>query len=200
MSSEPPERQTALPQHLDFLQESERPRRRDLFDETLFGNPHRPRLVPEERMVEADAVGDLEVIRRIERDPLVALRERNRTQHLQIPARRLQAFHARLVHQIHERRGAAVHDRHFRAVQFHDDVVDAQGGQGREQVLDGLDRHRFAGQPGLVLNAAEMRHGRRDLEPSEVGPLEADAVVGRGRLERQGDLVAGMKSDSGAGY
>ena len=27
------ERQSALPEHLDFLQEAERPRRRDLFDE-----------------------------------------------------------------------------------------------------------------------------------------------------------------------
>ena len=36
------ERQPVLPQHLDFLQEAERPRRRDLFDERLLGNLHRP--------------------------------------------------------------------------------------------------------------------------------------------------------------
>ena len=66
-------------------------------------------------MVEADAVGDLEVIRRIERDPLVALRQGNRAQDLQIAARGRQFLDARLVQdQIDERRGAAVHDRHFR--------------------------------------------------------------------------------------
>ena len=68
-----------------------------------------------------------------------------------------------------------------------------------EQVLDGLDRHRFARQAGLILDAAQMRDRRRNLEAAQVGALEADAVVGRRRLERQRDLVAGMKADSGAG-
>ena len=45
----------------------------------------------------------------------------------------------------------------------------------------------------------EVRHRGRNLETAEIGPLEADAVVGRRRLQRQRDLVAGMKSDSGAG-
>jgi hypothetical protein len=40
-------------------------------------------------MIEADAVGDLEVDPDgIERDPLVAVRQRDRPQHLQEPARR----------------------------------------------------------------------------------------------------------------
>ena len=69
----------------------------------------------------------------------------------------------------------------------------------REQVLDRLDRDRLARQPGRILNSAEMRDRRRNLEAAEVGPLEADAVVGRRRLQRQRDLVAGMKTDSGAG-
>ena len=126
----------------------------------LRRDPHRPRLVPQQRMVEADAVGDLEVIRRIQRDPLVPLRERDRPQHLQVPPRRLQPLHAGFVQdQVHERRGAAVHDRHFRVIQLDDHVVDAQGGQRGEQVLDRLDRHGFARQPGLILNAAQVRDG-----------------------------------------
>ena len=44
-----------------------------------------------------------------------------------------------------------------------------------------------------------MRHRRRNLEAAQVGTLETDAVVGRRRLERQRDLVAGMQTDSGAG-
>ena len=76
------EREPALAQHLHFLQEAERPRRRDLLDERLVGDPHRPGLMPEERVIEADAVGDLEVIRRIERDPLVPLRQRDRAETL----------------------------------------------------------------------------------------------------------------------
>ena len=56
------ERQTVLPQHFDVLQERERSRRRDLFDEALFGDSERSRLMTQQRMVVADAVGDLEVI------------------------------------------------------------------------------------------------------------------------------------------
>ena len=70
------ERQAVLPQHLDVLEERERARRRDFLDERFFGDPQRPRLMPQERVIVADAVGDLEVIRRIERDALVAARDR----------------------------------------------------------------------------------------------------------------------------
>ena len=73
-------------------------------------------------------------------------------------------------------------------------------GERREQMLDRLDRHRVAGQAGLVLDAAaKMRDGGRNLQAAKVAALEADPVVSRRRLERQGDLVAGMKADSGAG-
>ena len=48
-------------------------------------------------MIEADAVGDLEVLGRIERDALVSLRQRNRPQDLQVAARRAQPLDARFV-------------------------------------------------------------------------------------------------------
>ena len=51
--------------------------------------------------------------------------------------------------------------------------------QRGEQVLDRLDRDRFARQAGLILDAAEMRDRGRNLEPAQVGALEPDAVVGR---------------------
>jgi hypothetical protein len=157
--------------------------------------------VPDERVVEADAVGDLEVVRRIQRDALVALAERDRPEDLQVLLGGCQFLDARLVQdQVHERRGAAVHDRHFRAVQLDDDVVDAERRQRREQVLDGLDRHRFTGQAGRELDPPEMRDGRRNFQTAQIGTLEPDPVVdGRG-LQREGDLVAGMKTDSGAGH
>jgi hypothetical protein len=149
-------------------------------------------------MIEADAVSDLEVVRRIERDALVALRQRDRTQNLEVAPRRLQPLDARLVHEVDEGRRAAVHDRHFGAVQLDDRVVDPQCGQGREEVFHRLDGHGFARQPGLILDPPEMRDRRRDLEAAEIRTLEPDPEVRRRRLERQGDFVAGMKSDSGA--
>src|SRR5690349_10522842 len=72
------ERQAVLPQHLDVLQERERPRRRDLLDERLLGDAQGPRLMTKQRVIVADAVSDLEMIRRVDRDALVAARQRNR--------------------------------------------------------------------------------------------------------------------------
>ena len=71
--------------------------------------------------------------------------------------------------------------------------------EGGEQVLDGLDRHGFAGQSGLVLDPAQMRNGCGNLQTAQVAALKADAVISRRRFQRQRDFVAGMKSDSGAG-
>ena len=67
------ERQAALAQHLDFLQEAERPRRRDFVDEHLFVEVHGLLLMTKQRMVEADRVADLQPIGRVERDALVAV-------------------------------------------------------------------------------------------------------------------------------
>ena len=84
-------------------------------------------------------------------------------------------------------------------IQLDDGVVDPEGGQRRQQVFDRLDRHGFAGQAGLILDAAEMRDGRRNFKPAKIAALESGCRSRRGRFERQGDLVAGMKTDSGAG-
>ena len=100
---------------------------------------------------------------------------------------------------MHEGGGAAVHDRHFGRVQLDDRVVDTQGGERREQVLDCLNRDRLARQPGLILDPAEMSDRRGNFESAKIAALKPDAVVGRRGLQRQGDLVAGMKTNSGAG-
>ena len=56
-----------------------------------------------------------------------------------------------------------------------------------------------ARQPGRELDAAEVLHRGRHLVIAEVGAPETDAEVGRRRLERERDLVAGVKTDSDAG-
>src|SRR5207244_6209140 len=91
------EGEAALSQHLDFLQEAEGARRRNVLDKTLLGDPHRSRLMPQQWMIEADAVGHLEVIRRVERNALVSVGQRDRPQHFQVAPRSLQAFDASLV-------------------------------------------------------------------------------------------------------
>ena len=118
------ERQAALPQPLHFLQEAEGAGRGDVLGEALLGDPLGARLVLEQRMVEADGVADLEVIRRVNRNALVAGRDLHRLQDLQVLARRGELLDARFLQQVQERRAAAVHDRHFAVIELDDDVVD----------------------------------------------------------------------------
>jgi hypothetical protein len=195
----PAKGQPVLPQHLDVLQEREGARRRDVLDEAVFGDAQRARLVPQQRVVVADAVGDLEVVRRVERDPLVAARERNRPDDLQVLARGRQLLHARFLNQVHERRGAAVHDRHFRRVQLDQHVVDAEADERRQQVLNRFDRHLVARERRGQLNARQVLDVGRDLAVPQVGPAKADAEVRGGGLQRQLHLVAGMESDPDTG-
>ena len=68
------ESKTVLPQPLHFLEEAEGARRGDVVREGGFGNAFRARLVPQQRMIEADRVADLEVIRGVDRNALVACR------------------------------------------------------------------------------------------------------------------------------
>ena len=46
---------------------------------------------------------------------------------------------------------------------------------------------------------ARLLHGRRHFVIAQIGPAEADAEIGRRGLQREVDLVAGVKTDSDAG-
>ena len=71
--------------------------------------------------------------------------------------------------------------------------------QRRQQVLDRLDRHLVARQTRRELNARQVVHRRRHFVVPHVGPAEPDAEIGGRGLEREVDLVAGMKTDSDTG-
>ena len=66
-------------------------------------------------------------------------------------------------------------------------------------MLDRFDRHLVVRQAGRQLNAREVMHGRRHFEVAEIGPAKPNAEIGRRRLEREIDLVAGVKTNSDAG-
>jgi hypothetical protein len=174
----------------DLLEEAERAGRRDLLDEGLLRQADRPRLVAEQRMIERDAVGDFEVIRRVERNPLVPPRDRDRPEHLEVPARRRERLDARLLNQVDERRGAAVHDRHFRRVQLDAGVVDAKADERGKQMFDGVDPDGVSREAGGVIEAADVADGRRNFLAAEIGSAEPDARISGSRPEGKGDFVA----------
>jgi hypothetical protein len=56
-----------------------------------------------------------------------------------------------------------------------------EAAERRQKVLDGFRRRRCWKRGSLkLLAAAQVRDMSRDFDPAKVGPLEADAVVGRG--------------------
>src|SRR5262245_22966605 len=193
------QRQLVLTQHLDVLQECEGAGRRDFLDEALRRDAKGPRLMAKERVVEADAVGDLEVIRWIQGNPLVAARDRDRPNDFQVPPRHLQRLRARFLNQVHEWRRAAVHDRHFRRIQLDQHVIDVQADERREEVLDGVDRNLIPREPRRPLDPGEVLHGGWDLMVAEVAPAEPNPESRRRRLERELNLVAGVKTNSNTG-
>ena len=187
----PAEREAALAEQLDFLQEAEGPRRRNLIDEGPLVEVDRLLLMAQERMIEADGVADLEAVGRIERGALVAVLHLNRLQNLHRLARCRLLAHAGILNQVDPRRGAAVHDRHFRMAELDAHVVDREAVEGREQVLDGLNRRLIGHQQGLqLLVAAQMGHRGGNLD-AEVGAQEPDAVANRSRLQSQRHAFAG---------
>jgi hypothetical protein len=140
--------------------------------------------MPQEGMVEADRVADLESIRRIERDALVALLNLDVPQDLDCLARHAELFHARVLDHVDPGRRAAVHDRHFAVVELDEHVVDAHGPKRREQVLDGLDGCLTDDQPRLeLLASAEVRDVRGNLHAAEVDSLEFDSVISGRRMQ-----------------
>ena len=112
--------------------------------------------MPNQRVIEADAVGDLEVVRRVERDPLVALAQEMGRSTLRNFFGAVSFFTPASFGSDDERSRAAVHDRDLGAVQFDDDIVDAEGREGSQQVFDGLDRDGLAGEAGGQLDAPQV--------------------------------------------
>ena len=134
------ERQAALAQELHLAQEAEGARRCDLLGEAARRHPQRERLVPQQRVVEADRVADLEVLARDEPRALGAVNHLDGLLDPQQLARHRERPQPRLVQQDHEGRRAAVEHRDFRAVHLDAHVVDAEARERRQQVLDRADR------------------------------------------------------------
>jgi len=77
--------------------------------------------------------------------------------------------------------GAAIHDRHFTGIDLDKAVVDVEAAQGRQQVLDGANRHAAVvsehGAQGQVLDRVDVG---RDVgnDASTSGDQKAEAGVG----------------------
>ena len=135
------ERALARARAFEILEEAERARAADLFEERLRREVHRHGLakLAQRRMLEIDLDVDAEAVVRIEPHPLVAFLDLDALQHADEALRRALLLDAGRLQQEHERRGAAVHDRHLGRRQIDERVVDTQARHGRHQMLDRAD-------------------------------------------------------------
>src|SRR6478736_6654992 len=115
--------------------------------------------------------------------------DRNRLDHFDIAPRQCARCKAGLIDRANERYGAAIHDRHFRAIDLDNDIVDVEAAQGCQQM--------FGGRAKRALSVTEHRsefscrygaHVGADLalnRPIRCNALEYDAAV----------VVSGVKSE-----
>ena len=112
-------------------------------------------------------------------------------------ARHGEGTQAGLVQQDHERRRAAVEDRDLGAVHLDEHVVDAEGQERRQEVLDRADGEAVAQERRRVVLRADVREGGGDRD-AHVRADEADAVLGRRGPQAQAHRAARVKPDARA--
>jgi hypothetical protein len=96
----------------------------------------------EGRVIEIDGEADLEAVEGLEAGELVAVLDHHRALDADEALRAILLFDAGGLDQEDEGSGAAVHDRHLGGAHIDVGVVDAEAGEGRQQVLDRGDRRR----------------------------------------------------------
>jgi hypothetical protein len=111
---------------------------------------------------------------------------------------------ADLVDRIDEGRGAAVHDRHFGAVDLDDRIVDAAAGKRRQQVFGGGNR----GPVMIAKDGGEFGRGHGAVMGLELAvrliaaavAQEYDTGIGFGGMQCEIGGSAGMDANAGYGH
>ena len=186
-------------QEFDVAHETEGAGATDFLDERGTGEIHAGGLGPavEDRVVEIDLEADLEAVEGPEGGTLVAIDDRDFALDADELLRRVLLLQAGRLDQEHEGTGAAIHDRHFRRGQFDDGIVDAQTGQGRKQVLDGIHLDAAVIERGGHGGLANILGGRLDFHDRiEVDTAEHDAGVRRRGLQGQVNLFPRVQANA----
>ena len=190
-------RQAVPAQVVDFLQEAEGARPGDVGLELLAVDAARPALPRDHVAFEVDLEVDPEAARRRQAGVAPAVADLDRLEDANRLARRVLHLDPGALDQEHERRGAAVHDRHLRPVELDLGVVHAAGGERAHQVLDRGDLDIAVGDRRAQRRflAVQVRGAYAGLAV-QVAAAEHDAAVGRTGLQRHRDLGPGVEADS----
>ncbi len=121
-------------------------------------------------------------------------------QNLDEAARSGEMADADAVDRLDEGCGRAVHDRHFRPIDFDQAIVDAETAQGGDEMLDGADHVlRAVADDGAKFGHGDFGPVRFDAPAAAIGQAAAQedkAGMGFGRIEDQADRLAGMNANA----
>lgn len=96
--------------------------------------------------------------------------------------------------QFHKGPGAAIKDGWLLGIHGDEGIVHAHAGEGREDMLDGVKLDCAFDQGGGTLDRFDVFDpGFHDGLVRQIGPLELISVIGRGRMDGERYLFAGMQ-------
>jgi hypothetical protein len=195
--------QARRPHRLDVLHEAERAGARDLAHVRMLGEVDDDVAIlrAEHRMREVDAEVELEPGERVEARPLVAVAGLDGARNAQVFLRRLLLDDARRLQQEHVGPRAAIHDRQLGTGDVDVEVVDAETGERRHQVLDRRHRRGAVIERGGKTRVADVAGDAGDRRAAgEIRAIKHNAVVDGRRSQRELDARAGVQADArGAG-
>ena len=190
-----PARQTVLPHEPEVAEEAVRPGRGELLDERPLARRPGEDLRPDRRVVVVQRVADPQRVRRHDVNPPPGAAHSKRARKRQHPAARGLLLAARERQQRHEGLRAAVERGDLGPVHLDLDVVDAEPGRRRHEVLDGLDARRVQAQGRRVVRVDDALGPCRN-PLAGCAHLEHDACIRRrGGDGDTGDL-ARVQADS----
>src|SRR6266850_5990736 len=189
------ERAPALAQEAEILEESVGARGRVLGDERLLGRRPGQDLRADRRVLVVERVGDAERVGRHDLDPAAAGAGADRMRDADGSLARALRRAADGLHELHERLGAAVGRRQLGAVDTDVEVVDAEAGRRRHQVLDRLDPRAVLAERGGVVGIDDAL-GRGGDGIAVLTDAEDDAGIGGTWGQRHANSLAAVQPNT----
>ncbi len=152
------------------------------------------------RAGEVDFEADFELAGRQQGGALVAFDHFDGLQDFDDLLRRHLAAVAGLVQKLDERQGRAIHDRHFRAVDFDVNIIDTQSRESRHNVFNGRDGDAgVIGDDGAERGLGDVmgQGGDAVVAVGDIRTHENHAGARGGRAHNHAHHFTGMQSDAG---
>jgi hypothetical protein len=141
-----------------------------------------------------DVAADAELVGGIDADAAAVFDDLDGLEDAEIAAFAAEAAEAGLIEELEERLGGTVEDGDFDVVEVDEDVVDAEGVRGGEEVLGGGEQDALLHEAGGIAHASDVVAVCFDGEIVEVDAAEDDASVRRSRLEAQLGVDASVET------